>query len=64
MNSLPLVCDGLGEILRYKLDWEERCAEGDAHDIDSPVEEIHETKVLGANKHEMYPFNMEAGALI
>jgi hypothetical protein len=48
-------------VLRYKLDWENRCAEADEDDIDSPVEEINETKVIQGGEHELYPFNMEEG---
>lgn len=50
-----------GEVLRYKLSWEKRCAEADAGEIDSPVEEVHETKLIKGGKHEDYPFNMVAG---
>jgi hypothetical protein len=48
-----------GEVLRYKLDWEKRCTEADEDDIDSPVEEINETRVIEGGSHEVYAFEME-----
>jgi hypothetical protein len=50
----------LGEVLRYKLDWEKRCTE-DTDEIDLPVDEIHETRLIERNEHEIYPFEMEEG---
>jgi hypothetical protein len=50
-----------GEVLRYKLDWEKRCAEDDTNEIDSPVEEIHETRLIEGDEHEIYPFEMKEG---
>ena len=50
-----------GEVLRYKLDWERRCGEGDADDIDSPIEELNETRLIDGGAHEIYPFEMEEG---
>lgn len=50
-----------GEVLRYKKVWEKRCAEAEEDEIDSPVEQIHETKLVGGSSHEVYPFNMEEG---
>lgn len=50
-----------GEVLRYKLDWEKRCAEAGEDDIDSPVEEIHETRMIEGDSHEIYPFEMDVG---
>ena len=43
-----------GEVLRYKLDWEKHCAEAAEDDIDSPVDEIHETPVIEGGSHEIY----------
>jgi hypothetical protein len=48
-------------VLHYKRDWEERCSETDTEEIESPADEIHETKVIGANEHEIYPFDMGEG---
>jgi len=50
-----------GEVLRYKKLWEKRCAEADEEDIDSPVAEVHETKLIDGDQHETYSFDMEAG---
>jgi len=50
-----------GEVLRYKQNWEKRCTEADKEEIDSPVEEIHETKLIEGGEHEMYPFDMNEG---
>lgn len=50
-----------GEVLRYKLDWEKRCTEANGDDIDSPVEEVNETRVIEGDSHEIYPFEMEEG---
>jgi hypothetical protein len=51
-----------GEVLRYKLLWEKSCAEAGAEEIDSPVEEVHETKLIdGEGGYEAYPFDMEEG---
>lgn len=49
-----------GEVLHYKQIWEKRCAEA-KDDIDSPIEEIQETKVIDADDHEIYEFDMEEG---
>jgi hypothetical protein len=46
-------------VLGYKLDWEKRCAEADADDIDSPVDEINETRVIEGDSHELYAFEMQ-----
>jgi len=49
-----------GEVLRYKKLWEKRCAEADDEDIDSPIAEVHETKLIdGDGGYEVYPFDME-----
>jgi hypothetical protein len=50
-----------GEVLQYKRDWEKRCAEASADEIESPVEERHETKLIQGDSHEEYPFDMEEG---
>jgi hypothetical protein len=51
-----------GEVLRYKLDWEKRCAEAEEDEIDSPVEVINETRVIEADGgFEIYPFEMDEG---
>jgi hypothetical protein len=50
-----------GEVLQYKKLWEKRCAEADAEDIDSPIAEVYETKLIDGDEHETYPFEMEAG---
>jgi hypothetical protein len=50
-----------GEVLRYKQVWEQHCAEAGEDDIDSPVDEIHETRVIEGGSHEIYPFEMEEG---
>lgn len=50
-----------GEVLRYKLDWEKRCAEADQDDIGSPVHGINETKVIEGGTHEIYPVEMGEG---
>jgi hypothetical protein len=52
---------GAGEVLQYKKLWEKRCAEADEDEIESPIEEIHETKLIEANENEEYPFDMEEG---
>jgi hypothetical protein len=40
--------------------WEKRCAEADAEDIDSPIAEVHETKLIeGDGGYEIYQFDME-----
>jgi hypothetical protein len=48
-----------GEVRRYKLDWEKRCAEANEDDIDSPFEEINETRVIEGDSHEIYSFAMD-----
>ena len=49
-----------GEVLRYKKLWERRCAEADTEDIDSPLAEVHETKLIeGDGGYEIYRFDME-----
>jgi hypothetical protein len=50
---------GAGEVLRYKLLWETRCAEAADDDIESPLEEVHETKLIDGNDNEEYAFDME-----
>lgn len=50
-----------GEVLRYKQLWEKRCADADKDEIDSPVEEVHETKLVEGGEHEVYPFDMNEG---
>ena len=50
-----------GEVLQYKRQWELRCEEAIDDDIESPVEEIHETKVIGGDEHQDYPFDMTKG---
>lgn len=50
-----------GEVLRYKQLWEKRCAEADELEIDSPVDEVHETKLIEGGEHEVYPFDMAEG---
>lgn len=49
-----------GEVRRYKAEWELRCHAA-ADEIESPVEELHETKLIDANSHETYEFEMEEG---
>jgi hypothetical protein len=50
-----------GEVLHYKLDWEKRCAEAEVNEIDSPVDEIHETRIIEGNEHDLYSFEMQEG---
>lgn len=50
-----------GEVLQYKRLWEKQCAEANENEIDSPIAEVHETKLIEGNEHEVYPFDMEAG---
>jgi hypothetical protein len=50
-----------GEVFRYKQLWEKRCAEADEDEIDSPVDEVHETRLIEGNTHEIYPFDMGDG---
>ncbi|MFO0453672.1 MAG: HNH endonuclease [Pseudomonadota bacterium] len=50
-----------GEVLRYKQLWEKRCAEADEDEIEAPVEEVHETKLIDGNGNEEYPFDMDEG---
>ncbi|MBY0504424.1 MAG: HNH endonuclease [Bryobacteraceae bacterium] len=50
-----------GEVLAYKRAWEKRCAEVGAEEIESPVEEIHETKLIEGSENEEYPFDMDEG---
>lgn len=50
-----------GEVLAYKRAWEKRCAEVSAEEIESPVEEIHETKLIEGDDNEQYPFDMDEG---
>lgn len=50
-----------GEVLMLKLRWEKRCAEAAADEIESPVEELRETKVIEGGEHEEYPFDMKRG---
>jgi hypothetical protein len=50
-----------GEVRQYKLKWERRCAEAEEGEIDGPIAEVHETKVIEGDEHEVYPFDMEAG---
>ncbi len=48
-----------GEVLRYKLEWEKRCAEAEEDDIEFPVEEINETRLIEGDSHEFYVFGMD-----
>ena len=50
-----------GEVLAYKRAWEDRCREEGTEEIESPSEEIHETKLIGGSEHEEYAFDMEEG---
>lgn len=50
-----------GEVLQYKKLWEKSCAEADEQEIESPIEEVHETKLIEGNEHEEYPFDMQEG---
>lgn len=50
-----------GEVLRYKKLWEKRCAEAAEDDIESPAEEVHETKLIEGDGNEVYAFDMEEG---
>lgn len=50
-----------GEMLRYKLDWEERCAKAEQDQIDSPVGQVTETREIEGRSHEIYRFEMEEG---
>jgi len=49
-----------GEVLRFKIAWEKHCEEA-KDDIDSPVEEFQETKLIEAGGDEIYEFDMEEG---
>ncbi len=49
-----------GEVLRLKLRWEERCAEG-GPDERGFLDELRETKVIEGGEHEEYPFDMKRG---
>jgi len=42
------------EVLRYKLDWEKRCGKADKDDIDSPADEVHETKLIEGGEHAFF----------
>lgn len=50
-----------GEVFQFKLLWEKRCAETVSNELDSPVEELRETKVIEGGEHEAYPFDMTRG---
>lgn len=50
-----------GEVLRYKRLWEKSCAEANEDEIEAPVEEILETKLIEGNEHEPYAFDLERG---
>lgn len=50
-----------GEVLLLKLRWEKRCAEAAVDEIDSPLEELHETRIIDGDVHEEYAFDMERG---
>jgi hypothetical protein len=50
-----------GEVLLFKLQWEERCKTATVDEIESPLEELSETIVIRGGKHEEYPFDMKRG---
>ena len=50
-----------GEVRRYKHQWEKRCAEASADDIESPIEEVHVSKLIYVDGNEEYPFDMNWG---
>lgn len=50
-----------GEVLAYKRAWEEHCREADEDEIESPLEEIHETKFIEGDDNEEYSFEMNEG---
>jgi hypothetical protein len=52
---------GAGEVLQYKRLWERRCVAAGEDEIESPIEEIHEAKLIEGNENEEYPFDMEEG---
>lgn len=47
------------EVLKYKHEWEKRCAESDEEEIESPTQPINETKLIRGNNDETYDFDME-----
>ncbi len=50
-----------GEVLLFKLQWEERCKTASVDEIESPLEELSETIVIRGGKHEEYPFDIKRG---
>ncbi|MDR3741840.1 MAG: HNH endonuclease signature motif containing protein [Terracidiphilus sp.] len=48
-----------GEVLFFKLRWEKRCAEAPIDDIESPLDELHETRLIDGDTHAEYPFDMK-----
>lgn len=50
-----------GVVLLFKIQWEKRCKEARADEIESPLEELSETIVIRGGKHEEYPFDMMRG---
>jgi hypothetical protein len=50
-----------GEVLLFKLRWEKRCAEAREEEIDSPLEELREIKIIEGGEHEAYPFDLKRG---
>jgi hypothetical protein len=48
-----------GEVLLCKLRWEKRCAEAPVDEIESPLDELHETRLIDGDTHAEYPFDMK-----
>ena len=51
----------MGEVRKYKTAWEIRCREATQDEVESPIEEVHETKLIDGNGHETYQFDMGRG---
>jgi hypothetical protein len=49
------------EVFQYKQQWEQRCREAAENEIESPGDDVHETKLIEADGHETYEFDMEQG---
>src|SRR5258708_37877329 len=50
-----------GEVLLFKLQWEKRCKEATADEIESPVEELSETIVIRGGEHDEDPLDRTRG---
>ena len=48
-----------GEVLLCKLRWEKRCAEAPVDEIESPLDELHETRLIDGDTHAEYPSDMK-----